>query len=65
MIGFYVLALLIAGGLFAIPFAEIRYAERIDLRLTVFCVVAGFAIAGSPGSTADRADLTPGSTRWV
>jgi heat shock protein HtpX len=44
MVGFYVLALVIAGALFAIPIAEVSYAHRVDLRPAIFCVVAGFAI---------------------
>ncbi|MGH7489868.1 MAG: hypothetical protein ACREMY_30315 [bacterium] len=44
MIGFYVLALVIAGALFYLPFAEWRFMHRVDGRLLVFAVVAGFAI---------------------
>ena len=44
MIGFYLLALIIVGVLVAIPIAEITYANRLDGRLAVFCVVGAFAI---------------------
>jgi Zn-dependent protease with chaperone function len=44
MIGFYALALAIAGGLIAVPVAELAYLHRIDFRLAIFCLVVGFAI---------------------
>ena len=39
MVGFYALALAIAGGLLWIPYAEWLYLERIDPRLAFACVV--------------------------
>jgi Zn-dependent protease with chaperone function len=44
MVGFYVLALGIAGSLIAIPVAEITYAHRLDFRIAAFCIVGGLAI---------------------
>ena len=56
MVGFYVLALAIAAGLFAIPIAEWRYANRIDFRIAVFCVVGGFVILRAIVPRPDRFD---------
>jgi heat shock protein HtpX len=44
MIGFYVFALTIAGALLWVPYAEVMYAERINGRLTLFCVIGGLTI---------------------
>ena len=44
MIGFYVFALTIAGVLLWVPYAEVMYAERINGRLTLFCVIGGLTI---------------------
>lgn len=44
MVGFYVLALGIAGSLLAIPVAEITLAHRLDFRIAAFCLVGGLAI---------------------
>lgn len=41
MIGFYVLAIGIALGLFYIPYAEVVYGHRLHIKLLVFCVLAG------------------------
>lgn len=46
-IGFYGLAIAIIGVLLAIPYAEIRYTERIHLRLAAFCVIGAGTIAWS------------------
>ncbi len=47
MIGFYLLALVIAGGLLAIPIFEIGYAHRVTPKLDLFCLIAGVAILWS------------------
>src|SRR5829696_6911348 len=39
MVGFYVFALAIAGALLWVPYAEVTYMERINGRLTFFCIV--------------------------
>jgi heat shock protein HtpX len=44
MIGFYLLALGIAGGLLYVPYAEMAYAKRLHLKLAFFCVVGAGAI---------------------
>ena len=44
MVGFYVFALAIAGGLLWVPYAEVTYAERINGRLTLFCIIGGRTI---------------------
>jgi Zn-dependent protease with chaperone function len=44
LIGFYLLALGIAGGLLYIPYAEWTYADRVTGRILVFCVASAFAI---------------------
>ena len=56
MVGFYALAILIAGALFAIPVAEYEYAHRIDFRPAIFCLVGGFAILRSIVPRPDRFD---------
>lgn len=47
MAGFYALALAVAGVLLWLPYAEWRYADRIDLRLLAFCLVGAFLILQS------------------
>jgi Zn-dependent protease with chaperone function len=47
MIGFYVLALGVAGGLLFIPYAEIRYAHRIHAKLALVCVAGAGVILWS------------------
>ena len=44
MVGFYLLALGIAGLLFWIPYAEWRYLDRVDPRLAIGCVISGVAL---------------------
>ncbi len=44
MVGFYVLAIAIAWGLLYIPYAEIKYAERLHIKLTLVCVLSAVAI---------------------
>jgi Zn-dependent protease with chaperone function len=56
MIGFYLLALAIVGVLVAIPVAEIRYGERLDIRLAGFCLVGAFAILRGIVPRRDRFD---------
>src|SRR5215510_13549543 len=53
MIGFYVLALGIAGALLWILYADVN-SERINLRLVVFCVVSAGAILWSILPRPDR-----------
>jgi Zn-dependent protease with chaperone function len=47
MIGFYLLALGIAGGLLYIPYAQWAYNDRVNIRILLFCVVAAFLILKS------------------
>lgn len=47
MVGFYVLALAMAGGLLFIPYAEVAYSDRINARLTLFCIAGGLTILWS------------------
>ena len=44
MVGFYVFALAIAGGLLWVPYAEFMYLERMNARLTLFCLIGGVTI---------------------
>jgi heat shock protein HtpX len=44
MIGFYVFAAAILAGLVYLPYAEIKYANRLDLRVVIFCGIGAFAI---------------------
>ncbi len=54
MIGFYVLAVAICGGLFYIPYAEAVYAHRIHPKLALICIVAGLAILWSVVPRVDK-----------
>jgi heat shock protein HtpX len=47
MIGFYLLALGIAFGLFYIPYAEMKYAHQIHIKLAIICGIGGLAILWS------------------
>ena len=47
MIGFYLLALAMAGGLIYIPYAEMAYAQRLHIKLALFCVLGALAILWS------------------
>ena len=47
MVGFYAFALAIAGALLWVPYAEVMYLDRINGRLTLFCVVGGLTILWS------------------
>ena len=44
MIGFYLLALTIAGGLLFIPYAEWRWADQIHIKLALGCIVSAAMI---------------------
>ena len=44
MVGFYVLALAIAAALLSVPYFELMYLDRINGRLTLFCVIGGLTI---------------------
>lgn len=47
MVGFYVLALAVAGGLLYIPYAEWKYADRIHLKIALACIVGAGVILWS------------------
>jgi heat shock protein HtpX len=47
MVGFYVLALSIAVGLFYIAYAQLQHADRADLRIFFFCIIGGGTILAS------------------
>lgn len=53
-VGFYVLALGIAGGLLYIPYAEWVYAHRFTARLALFCVLGAGIILWSLVPRPDR-----------
>jgi heat shock protein HtpX len=44
LVGFYALALALAGGLLYIPYAEWRYADRLHFNIAIFCVIGAFLI---------------------
>jgi Zn-dependent protease with chaperone function len=43
-VGFYGLALLLAGILLFVIYAEVRWAHRINIRLTLFCLIGAVTI---------------------
>jgi Zn-dependent protease with chaperone function len=47
MVGFYMLAVTIAAGLLWIPYAELTYMNRVDLRIGVVCVGSAVTILWS------------------
>jgi len=47
MIGFYLLAIGLAAGLLYIPYAEVKYARRLDARIALFCAIGAGAILWS------------------
>jgi len=64
MVGFYLLALVIAGALLAVPYWEVTALHRVNGRITIFCVIAALAILWSILPRFDRFDapgpsLTP------
>jgi Zn-dependent protease with chaperone function len=54
MVGFYVLAISVAGALFYIPYAEWVYFQRIHFRLAFGCCVAGAVVLWSIVPRRDR-----------
>ena len=44
MIGFYLLAISIAGGLAWVPYAMIKYGHRVYIKIAIVCVVGALAI---------------------
>ncbi len=54
MIGFYLLALGISFVLLWLPYAELRWAHRLDLRLALFCLVGAGVILWSILPRPDR-----------
>ena len=54
MVGFYVLALAIAAALIAIPVAEYVWADRIDARIAIFCILGALAILRAIAPRPDR-----------
>ncbi|MEJ2699409.1 MAG: hypothetical protein P8Z70_07095, partial [Desulfuromonadales bacterium] len=53
-VGFYVLALVITSLLLFIPYAEVVYAGRIQLKITLFCLVGAGLILWSVLPRRDR-----------
>ena len=47
MVGFYVFALAVAAVLLWVPYAEVMYLDRINGRITLFCLVGGLTILWS------------------
>jgi Zn-dependent protease with chaperone function len=54
MVGFYLLAVTIALVLFYIPYAEVRYAGRLHIKLALGCVIGGALILWSVLPRFDR-----------
>lgn len=54
MVGFYVVAIGIAFGLLYIPYAEAVYANRLHLKLALFCIVGAGVILWSIVPRPDR-----------
>lgn len=54
MVGFYLLAIAIAWGLLYIPYAELKYAERLHIKLALICVFSAGAIVWSVLPRADK-----------
>jgi heat shock protein HtpX len=54
MLGFYVLALAMAGGLIYIPYAQWMYAERLHPKLAIFCILGAGIILWSILPRRDR-----------
>src|SRR5258705_4811966 len=54
MLGFYGLALGVAGGLLYVPYAEIVYLHRLNLRLTLFCLMGAGVVLWSVVPRPDR-----------
>lgn len=66
MFGFYALALAVALGLLYIPYAEVAYFHRVDIRLGLFCLAAAGIVLWSAIPRPDRfevpgPELTPSS----
>jgi Zn-dependent protease with chaperone function len=53
-VGFYLLALALIAALVAAPLAEAYYANRIEIRLLVFCLASAWAIAWGVVPRIDR-----------
>jgi hypothetical protein len=64
MVGFYVFALAVAGTLLWVPYAEVMYLDRINGRLTQFCVVGGLTILCSILPRVDKFKA-PGATGYL
>jgi len=65
MVGFYVLAIGIAGTLLYLPYAEWHFLGRVEIRLLIFCVGAALAILAAVAPRIDRfvapgPELAPG-----
>ena len=54
MVGFYVVALSIAGVLLWIPYAEVVYANRLHFKLAVFCLIGAGIILWAVVPRPDR-----------
>src|SRR5580765_8677237 len=54
LVGFYVLALAVALGLLYVPYAEITYFNRLDIRVALFCVAGAGIVLWSAIPRPDR-----------
>jgi heat shock protein HtpX len=54
MVGFYVLALVLAAGLLYIPYAEVKYAQRLDGKIGLACLAGAATIVWSVLPRFDR-----------
>lgn len=66
MLGFYALALVVALSLLYIPYAEMAYLNRLNIRLVLFCLAAAGIVLWSAVPRPDRfeapgPELTPSS----
>lgn len=54
MVGFYLLAVAVAGALFFVPYAEWTYAGQLHIKLALACILAGLLVLWSILPRIDR-----------
>ena len=75
MIGFYILAVAIAGALLYIPYVEWTYAGKLHLKLALFCILEAGTILWAilprldrfvpPGPTLHQTTIQSFSKYWL
>ena len=70
MVGFYAFSLAIAAGLLWVPYGSYVYLDRVDGRLTLFCVIGACTILWALVPRIDRFEppgprLTPGNAPYL